>query len=367
MFAYLFARRAVHALLSINLAAAAATSNPAPVCNGHAQLCSRTYGNVTFVGAHDSYAVGASNVAANQDYNVTQQLNDGIRLLQNQIHSQSDGLHLCHSECPLYDAGLLVNYLVLVRKWLSEHPNEVLTILLVNIDDVNIQLFADVYEAAGLVNVSFAPNAPSYLLDQWPTLSQMITTGQRLVTFVDTEANYTTAPYLINEFTNVWETGYDVTSPDWPCTVNRSKGNPTNMMYMANHFLDTTTTILGFSTLIPDKAQLNVTNAASGPGSLGQEVENCIALHGVPPNFLLVDFYDYGEGSVFDVAAQLNGVPTPTVKPAPPIINATATISSGVGTETSVPLHTSGTSHNLSSISGTTWFSFIIGLCLALW
>jgi hypothetical protein len=27
---------------------------------GSAQLCSRSYGNVTFVGAHDSYAVGAS-------------------------------------------------------------------------------------------------------------------------------------------------------------------------------------------------------------------------------------------------------------------------------------------------------------------
>ena len=31
----------------------------ATVCNGHAELCSRSYGNVTYVGAHDSYAIGA--------------------------------------------------------------------------------------------------------------------------------------------------------------------------------------------------------------------------------------------------------------------------------------------------------------------
>jgi len=84
-------------------------------CNGHTELCARSYSNVTFVGAHDSYAVGSNNVAANQDFNVTQQLNDGIRMLQNQVHLQPDGLHLCHTICPLYDGGLLVNYLKAVK------------------------------------------------------------------------------------------------------------------------------------------------------------------------------------------------------------------------------------------------------------
>lgn len=31
----------------------------ATACNGHIELCSRSYGNVSFVGAHDSYAIGA--------------------------------------------------------------------------------------------------------------------------------------------------------------------------------------------------------------------------------------------------------------------------------------------------------------------
>jgi hypothetical protein len=33
----------------------------ATVCNGSPDLCTRSFGNVTFVGAHDSYAVGTNN------------------------------------------------------------------------------------------------------------------------------------------------------------------------------------------------------------------------------------------------------------------------------------------------------------------
>ena len=32
----------------------------ATICNGHAEFCSRSYGNVSYVGAHDSYAVGVN-------------------------------------------------------------------------------------------------------------------------------------------------------------------------------------------------------------------------------------------------------------------------------------------------------------------
>ena len=32
----------------------------AAVCNGHAELCERSFGSVSFVGAHDSYAIGNS-------------------------------------------------------------------------------------------------------------------------------------------------------------------------------------------------------------------------------------------------------------------------------------------------------------------
>ena len=56
-------------------------------------------------------------------------------------------------------------------------------------------------------------------------------------------------------------------------------------MYLINHFLDTTL----LNQLIPDTTELNVTNAASGPGSLGAQADTCIAQQGRAPNFMLVD------------------------------------------------------------------------------
>ncbi len=84
---------------------AATLSKRASVCNGDASLCSRLYSNVTYIGAHDSYAVGTLQGATtgdNQDQPVTTQLNDGIRLLQVQAHKSSNsssgsGIDLCHS------------------------------------------------------------------------------------------------------------------------------------------------------------------------------------------------------------------------------------------------------------------------------
>lgn len=79
-------------------------------CNGHVEYCSRSYSNVSIIGAHDSYGVDPGNsecqvawmkcvcvgdvlmslccttVAANQNYSVTTQLNNGIRLLQVRSH-----------------------------------------------------------------------------------------------------------------------------------------------------------------------------------------------------------------------------------------------------------------------------------------
>lgn len=83
-----------------------ALAKRATVCNGDASLCNRLYSNVTYIGAHNSYAVGTLQQASsgkNQEQTVTQQLNDGIRLLQIQAHkspnptSGTSGIDLCHS------------------------------------------------------------------------------------------------------------------------------------------------------------------------------------------------------------------------------------------------------------------------------
>lgn len=91
---------------------------------------------VSYVGAHNSYSVQAGSIASNQNYDVTTQLDNGVRMLQNQGHAQDNSIHLCHSSCLLLDAGPLVDYLGKVKSWLDSNPNEVVTILWVNQDSM---------------------------------------------------------------------------------------------------------------------------------------------------------------------------------------------------------------------------------------
>lgn len=94
-----------------------------------------------------------------------------------------------------------------------------------------------------------------------------------------------TNPNVLQEFTNVWETAYDLTTTTFDCTVNRTQGDSSTQLYLINHYLDTL--FLGQPT--PDKTQANVTNGVSGVGSLGQQVQTCAAEYGRDPNYLLVD------------------------------------------------------------------------------
>jgi len=272
------------------------------------------------VGAHDSYAVGVNLLAANQDQNVTQQLNDGIRLLQMQALNQSGTIQLCHTSCSLFNGGTLQNYLSTVKTWLDANPNEVLTLLIVNIDNLLPTAYDAVFRAVGLDTISYSPTAAVTPFTDWPTLGSMIDSGQRLLTFLDNGADFTSVPYIIDEFTNIWETAFDVTDTTFDCNVNRSKGDSSTEMFLINHFLDT----LLFGQPTPDIAALNQTNAANGTGSLGTQVNTCLTTQGRPPNFLLVDYYEFGGGSVFEVAATINGV---TYSPATPIATPASTSS----------------------------------------
>ena len=100
----------VHASFPCDIAQPPAAEAPAltkraSVCNGDASLCNRLYSNVTYIGTHNSYAIGTLQGAVtghNQEQSVATQLNDGIRLLQVQAHKNStsssgSGIDLCHS------------------------------------------------------------------------------------------------------------------------------------------------------------------------------------------------------------------------------------------------------------------------------
>lgn len=72
---------------------------------------------------------------------------------------------------------------------------------------------------------------------------------------------------------------------------------------MMNHNLNYDITLLGNSLLVPNIPLLNVTNNSSDTqfGSLGLNAEQCNSTWDYPPKFLNVDYYNVGNGSVFEV------------------------------------------------------------------
>ena len=286
-------------LLSFHLIPA----HTANLCNGHAELCSRKFSNVTFVGTHDSPFVGDS-PSDNQNVAVADQLKAGIRFLSAQTHLDPfKALSLCHTSCFLEDAGSLTSYLTTIKSFLDGNPSEVVTLLLTNGDNVDPKTFASSFSSAGLDKYAYTPASSPLAIDKWPTLGDLIAANTRLVAFLDYGAQ-STVPYLLDEFSYFFETPYDTTDPNFPqCKIDRPpNANPDGRMYIVNHFLDVK---LFGDVLVPDRNDAAKTNAATGAGSIGAQVGLCQGLYGRNPIGILVDFFD--KGNVFKAQDTLNG------------------------------------------------------------
>ncbi|KAG8677243.1 hypothetical protein FPOAC2_03363 [Fusarium poae] len=285
-------------------------------CNNYVELCKRKYGNITMVGCHNSPFVRPGNSGSNQELEVETQLNDGVRFLQAQIQfpANSSVPHFCHSTCDLLDAGPITDWLTRVRKWVDSHPYDVVTILLGNGNYSHPDLYVPYIQESGILKYVYqAPYLPMSLED-WPTLESMIVRGKRVIMFIDYVSDQKKYPWLLDEFTQMWETPFDPLDRDFPCTVQRppdlSEKSAKNRLYLMNHNLNAEFNVFGAEILVPAVALLNETNNDTGYGSLGLAANNCRSDWGRAPNILNVDYYNYGgfPGSVFEVAAQMNNV-----------------------------------------------------------
>ncbi|RKF63214.1 putative secreted protein [Golovinomyces cichoracearum] len=281
-------------------------------CNNYPEFCSRKYGHITEVSAHNSPFVRAGNAGANQVLSVASQLDDGIRLLQAQIRFVNETPHFCHTSCQVLDAGPVNQYLGQVYDWVSTHPYDVVSILLGNGDYKKVTEIAPFVEKSGLVQYAYIPTKVPMMIDDWPTLSSLILTGKRVLIFMDYEANQTAVPWIMDQFSQIWETPFSPTDRSFPCTIERPPNLPPNdakqRMYILNNNLNYEISILGNSLLVPNIPLLNITNNVTGYGSLGQNVLQCNDTWNYAPKFLNVDYYNIGNGSVFEVAAKYNNV-----------------------------------------------------------
>ncbi|KAK4169427.1 PLC-like phosphodiesterase [Cladorrhinum sp. PSN259] len=294
---------------------------PTAPCNNSPLLCTRPYNNVTHIGAHDSSflrdASTSNSVAGNQFFNATVALSAGIRLLTAQVHLSNNVLHLCHSYCGLLDAGPLLSWLSSLKYWLDKNPNDVITLILVNSDNQPASSFGSAFDSSGISSYGYIPSSSSNTSTAtsntttntpgtitWPTLQSMISTNQRLVTFVASITPEPAYPYLLSELSHVFETPYNITSPSqFQCQLDRpssagtaSKAIQSGLLPLLNHFQYIN---LGSGVQIPDVSDIDVTNNPStdAAGNLGKHLKRCQAEWddlGQKPVFALVDFFDKG-------------------------------------------------------------------------
>ncbi|KAF2843403.1 hypothetical protein M501DRAFT_924595 [Patellaria atrata CBS 101060] len=291
-------------------------------CNNSPLLCDRSYANVTQLGAHNSAFIrDESNnfdVAGNQYFNSTEQLDAGVRLLTAQVHrsGSSNGAqewHLCHSVCELMDAGRLSTWLSGIKRWLDNNENDVVTILLVNADGATASDLDGEFQQADIVDYSFVPADTTQPLSNWPTLREMIASNTRLVTFIASlqPSQNTVAPYLLDEFTFIFENDFEnFNATDFDCNPARPgtlgtarSAAETGRLFLMNHFLYEQQL---FSIEVPFEDGANVTNSPVGTGSLGDHSIQCTRVYGRPPWAVLVDFFNVGPA--IDSVDALNSV-----------------------------------------------------------
>ena len=193
--------------------------------------------------------------------------------------------------------------------------NKVVTVLLVNSDSATAAELDAQYVTAGIKPYVYTPPSTTTAPATWPTLQELISASTRLVTFVASldPASNTVAPYLLDEFTFVFENPFDVTSANnFSCTANRPAsvlGNTAaalqaDLLPLMNHFLDIPE---AFGIEVPNIGAVNITNAPSGGvGNLGNATATCTTAYGKPPTFILVDFFE--EGPAINTVDTLNGI-----------------------------------------------------------
>ncbi|PSN65536.1 hypothetical protein BS50DRAFT_678252 [Corynespora cassiicola Philippines] len=289
-------------------------------CNNSPDLCSRPYDRILHLGAHNSPFIRNISTSfstfGNQFFNTTTQLDAGVRLLTGQVHVAENSnttapeLHMCHSVCQLFDAGLLRDWLGEIRTWMDKNPNEVVTIVLVNAGNVSAAQLEAEYSRAGIAHYGYAPlqiNKPPPPSNDthrtWPTLEEMIDKGDRLVNFVSPlTTDQDKAPYLLAAYDFYWENNYQITNAsDFSCTPHRPDNTTSasvmldsGRLFFMNHFLYWQQ---AFGIQVPDIRNIYKTNSFGAAGStagLGQHLINCSDNYTRTPSFVLVDFFNVG-------------------------------------------------------------------------
>lgn len=288
----------------------------AATCNSSQQLCARAYNDVSYLTSHNAMASSDEGfVSADQDPDVVQQLDNGVRALMLDLHHWTSpeevsaylhtlpeasraalepltgslaprpGVWLCHIVCQL-GARAAVPELRRIRAWMRGHRDAVVTLIIE--DHTSESDTRATLEESGLLGLAATPPSGG---QTWPTLGSMVRTGKRLVAFTERAAP---ADGPIRSFyAAAAETPYQARSVA-ALTCARGRGPQTAPLFLLNSWI---------STAAPSRAQARKVNASDVPYRRALE---CQRERDMRPNFLATDFSEIGKP--LQAVNQLNGL-----------------------------------------------------------
>ncbi len=279
-----------------------------PVTNPMPPADERTLDQMSFLTAHNAYANGVDggfappfvNLVPNQVRGIEQQLADGVRGFQLDIHQTGDGAILCHNSCTLVSSpvALWVDLQRMVD-FLEANPDQFVTVFLEDYVDPGV-LRSEIERVAGLSDVLYRPNLTGVRENGWPTMARLIADNDRLLIFsdhsrsADESAGLTRESFGVmyqREWTveNYWSMGSGVGESDWSC-YSRWYDAGTNIpltqtgagfrpLFVMNHFRDT---------------PIEATARTDNERLLNRAQRFCQPAARKKPTFVAVDRYDAG-------------------------------------------------------------------------
>ncbi|KAJ1962779.1 hypothetical protein GGI12_002444 [Dipsacomyces acuminosporus] len=278
-----------------------------------------------------------SYVTAHTTRTIQQQLDDGIRAFMLDVVRPSsvsgfwdkveawfhkvflgktdtiDKIHLCHQSCDFIDKGPLVDTLKTFTSFLDANPREVITFIIENVSGFTPGDLQPSFASAGLEKYAYIPEFQPNGQHQnytWPTLGQLISKNQRLVVFIDSNADPSKVPYILPEWEYVVEIPYANVNPvkEFRCNQERPGDNIPRDLIVMNHFVYNRITIGNKNIDMPIYPAQITEHGYNSLESLTTHLETCRNVwNGRIMNFITLDYYDIGDRSIFKLVDHING------------------------------------------------------------
>ncbi|KAH7846773.1 hypothetical protein Vadar_017981 [Vaccinium darrowii] len=278
------------------------------VCHFYAENDSLPFNKYAFLTTHNSYAIdgepshtGVPRLTfTNQEDNVTQQLNNGVRALMLDTYDFKGGVWLCHSsrgKCHVYTAfEPAIDTLREIEAFLSANPSEIVTIILEDYVEAPNGL-TKVFTDAGLMKFWFPVSSMPQNGQDWPLVSDMVAKNQRLVVFTSIKSKQESEG-IAYQWNFMVENQYGDGGMKAGSCPNRAESSPlddkTKSLVLVNYFRTN-----------PIKLSACVQNSAP----LIDMLQTCYGASGNRwANFVAVNYYKRSEGGgTFQAVDTLNG------------------------------------------------------------